>query len=51
MDDMDMMNHSRTPGIVEMDKTVRKKLTEPEKTDILKICDGSLERYFNRKLN
>ena len=49
-EDMDMMHHSRTLGIVEMDKTVWKKLTEGEKADILRICDESLERYFSRNL-
>ena len=49
-EDMDMMHHSRTLGIVEMDKTVWKKLTDTEKADILRICDESLERYFSRNL-
>ena len=46
---MDMMHHSRL-GLVEMDRTVRKKLTEAEKSDILRICDEALERYFSRDL-
>lgn len=47
---MDMMHHSRTLGLVEMDRTVWKKLTEAEKSDILRICDEALERYFSRDL-
>ena len=49
-EDMDMMHHSRTLGLVEMDGTVWKKLTDAEKSEILKICDEALERYFSRKL-
>ncbi len=49
-EDMDMMRHSRTLGMVEMDKTVWKRLTEAEKSEILRICDESLERYFSREL-
>ena len=47
-EDMDMMHHSRTLGLVEMDKTVWKKLTNTEKEEILRICDESLDRYFAR---
>ena len=49
-EDMDMMHHSRTLGLVEMDRTVWKKLTDAEKAEILKICDEALERYFSRDL-
>lgn len=49
-EDMDMMHHSRTLGIVEMDKTIWKKMTDAEKDEILKICDESLERYYSRNL-
>ena len=45
-----MMHHSRTLGLVEMDRTVWKKLTEAEKSDILRICDEALGRYFSRDL-
>ena len=47
-EDMDMMHHSRTLGLVEMDKTVWKKLTESDKSEILRICDEALERYYLR---
>ena len=49
-ENMGMMHHSRNLGLVEMDKTVWKKLTDAEKADILRICDESLERYFSRRL-
>ncbi len=47
-EEMDMMHHSRTLGIVEMDSTVWKRLTEEEKAEILKVCDEALERYYLR---
>ena len=47
-EDMDMMHHSKTLGMVEMDRTVWKKLTDAEKAEILKICDEALERYFRK---
>ena len=47
-EDMDMMHHSRTLGLVEMDKTVWKKLTVSDKEEILRICDEALERYYKR---
>lgn len=45
-----MMHHSRTLGIVEMDKTVRKRLTPVDREQILKTCDDALDRYFSRNL-
>ncbi len=47
-EDMDMMHHSRTLGLIEMDKTVWKKLTEADKAEIFRICDEALERYYRR---
>ena len=49
-EDMDMMHHSRTLGLVEMDKTVWKKLTDTDRSDILRICNEALDRYFSRNL-
>ena len=49
-EDMDMMHHSHTLGLVEMDKSVWKRLTPADKEQILKTCDDSLARYFSRNL-
>ena len=45
---MNMMHHSKTLGIVEVDSTVWKKLTESEKMWIESICDEKLEKYYQR---
>ena len=50
LDSMDMLHHSRTLGIVEMDRSVWKKLTDADKADIHKICDEAMGRYFSRNL-
>ncbi len=47
-EDMDMMRHTRTLGIVEVDGAVWKKLTAEEKEWIGKICDEKLEQYYAR---
>ena len=47
-EDMDMMHHSRTLGLVEMDKFVWKRLTAAEKEEILQTCDEALARYYDR---
>lgn len=50
-EDMDMMHHSRTLGLIEMDRSVWKKLTDVDKSDILRICDEALDRYYQRFLD
>ena len=45
---MNMMHHTKTLGIVEVDSTVWKKLTEAEKMWIEYICDEKLEKYYQR---
>ena len=47
-EDMDMMHHSRTLGLVEMDKLVWKRQTAAEKEEILQTCDEALARYYDR---
>ncbi len=49
-EDMGMMSYDTSLGLVKMDKTVWKKLTDTEKSDILRICDEALKRYFSRNL-
>ena len=45
---MNMMHHTKTLGIVEVDSTVWKKLTDVEKKWIESICDERLEKYYQR---
>ena len=47
-EDMDMMHHSRTLGLVEMDKFVWKRLTAAEKEEILQTCDEAESVYTQR---
>ena len=46
--DMQMLRHTKTLGIVEVEPTVWRNLTDDEKLEIEKICDEKLERYFER---
>ncbi|MDD6847421.1 MAG: hypothetical protein PUD53_01380 [Oscillospiraceae bacterium] len=43
-----MMRHTKTLGIVEIEPTVWKKLSDGDKTNILNICDNMLEKYYSR---
>jgi len=47
-EDMQMMRHTRTLGIVEVDNSVWKRLTEEEKVEIRGICEEKLEGYYRR---
>ena len=47
-EDMQMMRHTKTLGIVEVDNSVWKRLTEEEKTEIRGICEEKLEGYYRR---
>lgn len=47
-EDMNIMHHTKTLGIVEIDGSVWKKLTEEDKQDIKKICDKNLEEYYDK---
>lgn len=47
-EDMDMMHHTKTLGIVEVDSSVFKKLTPQDIAKILSICDKKLEEYYER---
>lgn len=47
-EDMQMLRHTRTLGIVQMDESVWKKLTAEEKAEMEKICEEKLEQYFSR---
>ena len=43
-----MLRHTKTLGIVEVEPTVWKALTEEEKAEIAEICDRKLEEYYAR---
>ena len=47
-EDMQMLHHTRTLGVVQVDEAVWKKLTLEEKQEIQRICDEKLESYFRR---
>ena len=47
-EDMNMLRHTKTLGVVEVDSTIWKKLTDIEKKWIEAICDERLEKYYKR---
>jgi superfamily II DNA or RNA helicase len=47
-EDMNMMRHTKTLGIVEVEPTVWKKLSESDIANIINICDDMLEKYYLR---
>ena len=47
-EDMQMVRHTRTLGIVQVDETVWKRLSGAEKEEIERICEEKLERYYAR---
>ena len=49
-ENMNMLRHTKTLGVVEVDSTVWKKLTDAEKKWIESICDERLDKYYQRIL-
>ena len=47
-EDMQMLRHTRTLGIVQVDESVWKHLTKEERAEIAAICDEKLNGYFTR---
>lgn len=47
-EDMHMLQHTKTLGIVQVDEAVWKKLSTEEKAEINHICDDKLENYYSR---
>ncbi len=45
---MNMMRHTKTLGIIEVDSAIWKKLSPDEKLEIERICDEKLEQYYRR---
>lgn len=50
-EDMQMMRHTKTLGIIQVDESVWKQLTAAEKAEIEKICDEKLVAYYSRLSN
>ena len=47
-EDMQMLRHTKTLGVVQIDDAVWKKLTKEEKAEMDRICDQKLAEYFGR---
>ena len=47
-EDMNMMRHTKTLGVIEVDSTVWKKLTPEEKQMIDTVCEEKLQAYYRR---
>lgn len=47
-EDMQMLRHTKTLGIVQIDEAVWKRLTEAEKEEIQAMCDEKLASYYAR---
>lgn len=47
-EDMQMLRHTKTLGIVQMDESVWKHLSDEDKTEIKIICDTKLDEYYKR---
>ena len=47
-EDMQMLKHTKTLGIIQVDESVCKKLTDAEKAEIEKVCDEKLAEYYYR---
>ena len=45
-EDMQMLRHTRTLGIVQVDESIWKHLTKEERAEIAAICDEKLNGYF-----
>jgi TRAP-type C4-dicarboxylate transport system substrate-binding protein len=45
---MNMMHHTKTLGIVQVDEAVWKRLSSEEKEEIARICDEKLTEYYSR---
>lgn len=47
-EDMNMMRHTKTLGVIEVDSSVWKHLNDEEKIRINEICDAKLDSYYER---
>lgn len=47
-EDMQMLRHTKTLGIVQVDEAVWKRLSKEEKAEMEEICDTKLRQYYER---
>ena len=47
-EDMDMLHHTKTLGIIEVDRSIWKNLSPADKHHILEICDNKLKEYYRK---
>ena len=47
-EDIGVLHHTKTLGIIQIDESVWKKLGDQDKHEILSICDQKLDLYFSR---
>ena len=47
-ENMSMMHHTKTLGVIQVDSIIWKKLTDSDKQLIAEICDKKLEQYYER---
>lgn len=47
-EDMQMLRHTKTLGIVQVDESVWKRLSKEDKIEIEKICNEKLELYYEK---
>lgn len=47
-EDMQMLHHTKTLGIIQVDETVWKRLTQEAKQEIIEICNEKLQQYYRR---
>ena len=47
-EDMQMLRHTKTLGIVRVDESIWKKLTQKEKREIERVCDEKLNAYYQK---
>ena len=45
---MSMMHHTKTLGVVHIDSSIWKVLSDEDKCEIIKICDAKLGEYYKR---
>ena len=50
-EDMQMLHHTKTLGVIQVDESVWKKLTREGKQEIERICDEKLAQYYGRVSN
>lgn len=47
-ENMSMMRHAKTIGVIQIDENIWKKLGPDEKSEIIQICDRKIDEYYNR---